>query len=176
MRANSRLVRYLAGPAALLGLLACNDDWTITGLPSCAGERGPFLIEQSFAPARLEDPGAGSLVVLMKPDESVTLFVGDTFFERPPPPGGCDLVEVLQDPLRVAWRTSDPAVAVAGGDGSVLGTLRAVGPGEARISADVTVGGRTQRAELHYHCCRGSCPAVPPTCKRIPVDRIRVVR
>jgi hypothetical protein len=97
------------------------------------------------------------------------------FFERPAPPGGCDLVDVLDNPMRVAWRTSDPAVAVASGDGATaFGHLAAVGPGEARIFADVTVGNQTQRAELHYYCCGGSCPAQPPKCRRIPVDRIRV--
>jgi hypothetical protein len=172
---RDRLIRVLAVPA-LLTSLACRSDWTVTGLPSCAGVRGPFFVQESFATTQLEDPTAASLVVLLRAGERTDLFVADTFFERPAPPGGCDLVDVLNNPLRVTWRTTDPAVAVPSGDGrTAIGQLVAVGPGKARIFADVTVGGETQRAELHYYCCGGSCPPQPPTCRRVPVDRVIVV-
>jgi hypothetical protein len=165
-------MKELVAAAALMALVAC--DWTATGLPSCEGARGPFYISESFAPTLLEDPSAVPLVVRLRAGDRVRLFVADTFFERAPPPGGCDLVDALDNPLRVTWRTTNPGVAVAEGDGSNSGHLRAVGPGEARIFADVSAGGAPQRAELHYWCCGGSCPVLPPTCRRIPIDRVVV--
>jgi hypothetical protein len=153
-------------------LLACSVTscgMSVDPLNPCIGNAWTI---RGFDAARLENASASPLVGVVHSGERVRL---DLAFES-----GCTGY------ASVGWISSNPAVAqlevapTSDPHGQTTATLVGRASGDATITAVVTeqnpVGNtdRSTTARLVYYCCGGTCPAVPATCQRIPIERVKV--
>jgi hypothetical protein len=146
-----------------------------SGIPNCRPSAISFAISSGGLRA-FEDPTAHPLVARIPVGAVIGLFI------NPRTGGGCN---AAYGPVR-SWTSTDPSVAdvVPTDEGSDFATLTARRPGATTISADVIYplqqppgpGGALYRATHMYYCCPpANCPAAPPMCTYIPIEKVRVV-